>query len=320
MTHTAHTTGIIDVGGGFRAIFGAGVEDRCLEEDVGFDHCYGISAGSANLASYLARQQGRAHTFYTQYAFRKEYASMENYITKRNFCDLDYVYGTLSNSDGENPLDYAAFSDNPATFTVVAANGEDGSSRYFDKSDMRQDDYTILKASSAVPVACQPVVIDDVPYFDGGIAGRFRCSGPLTTVATASSSCSHARWTWPANSRGTSRRHAFSNGIIPPQPNVCSTATARTTTRSRSPGGTSRRARCSSSPRKASTGSRPCRRPSKALSACTAQATPRQRGFASFSTPDIVRIHMRKCRGRGSFHGPGICAYEISSVDWIPAW
>ena len=115
MTHTAHTTGIIDVGGGFRAIFGAGVEDRCLEEDVGFDHCYGISAGSANLASYLARQQGRAHTFYTQYAFRKEYASMENYITKRNFCDLDYVYGTLSNSDGENPLDYAAFSDNPAT-------------------------------------------------------------------------------------------------------------------------------------------------------------------------------------------------------------
>ena len=126
MTHTAHTTGIIDVGGGFRAIFGAGVEDRCLEEDVGFDHCYGISAGSANLASYLARQQGRAHTFYTQYAFRKEYASMENYITKRNFCDLDYVYGTLSNSDGENPLDYAAFSDNPATFTVVAANGEDG--------------------------------------------------------------------------------------------------------------------------------------------------------------------------------------------------
>lgn len=170
MTHTAHTTGIIDVGGGFRAIFGAGVEDRCLEEDVGFDHCYGISAGSANLASYLARQQGRAHTFYTQYAFRKEYASMENYITKRNFCDLDYVYGTLSNSDGENPLDYAAFSDNPATFTVVAANGEDGSSRYFDKSDMRQDDYTILKASSAVPVACQPVVIDDVPYFDGGIA------------------------------------------------------------------------------------------------------------------------------------------------------
>ena len=170
MTHTAHTTGIIDVGGGFRAIFGAGVEDRCLEEDVGFDHCYGISAGSANLASYLARQQGRAHTFLTQYALRKEYASMENYITKRNFCDLDYVYGTLSNSDGENPLDYAAFSDNPATFTVVAANGEDGSSRYFDKSDMRQDDYTILKASSAVPVACQPVVIDDVPYFDGGIA------------------------------------------------------------------------------------------------------------------------------------------------------
>ena len=301
MTHTAHTTGIIDVGGGFRAIFGAGVEDRCLEEDVGFDHCYGISAGSANLASYLARQQGRAHTFYTQYAFRKEYASMENYITKRNFCDLDYVYGTLSNSDGENPLDYAAFSDNPATFTVVAANGEDGSSRYFDKSDMRQDDYTILKASSAVPVACQPVVIDDVPYFDGGIAD------PIPVQRAIDDGCDRivVVLTRPVDvAREQQRDVAPARILNPPQPNVCSTATARTTTRSRSPGGTSRRARCSSSPRKASTGSRPCRRPSKALSACTAQATPRQRGFASFSTPDIVRTTHAQMPGPWKFPRP----------------
>ncbi len=165
-----HTTAIIDVGGGFRAIFGAGVLDRCLEEGIAFDHCYGVSAGSANLTSFLAHQHGRNHTFYTQYAFRKEYASVNSFIHNHNFANLDYVYGTLSNHDGENPLDYEAFAANPAQFTVVACDARDGSTKYFAKNDMHYDDYDILKASSAVPVACQPYVIDGVPYFDGGIA------------------------------------------------------------------------------------------------------------------------------------------------------
>ena len=165
-----HTTAIIDVGGGFRAIFGAGVLDRCLEEGIAFDHCYGVSAGSANLTSFLAHQHGRNHTFYTQYAFRKEYASVNSFIHNHNFANLDYVYGTLSNHDGENPLDYEAFAANSAQFTVVACDARDGSTKYFTKDDMHYDDYDVLKASSAVPVACQPYVIDGVPYFDGGIA------------------------------------------------------------------------------------------------------------------------------------------------------
>ena len=165
-----HTTAIIDVGGGFRAIFGAGVLDRCLEEGIAFDHCYGVSAGSANLTSFLAHQHGRNHTFYTQYAFRKEYASVNSFIHNHNFANLDYVYGTLSNHDGENPLDYEAFAANPAQFTVVACDARDGSTKYFTNDDMHYDDYDVLKASSAVPVACQPYVIDGVPYFDGGIA------------------------------------------------------------------------------------------------------------------------------------------------------
>ena len=165
-----HRTALIDVGGGFRAIYGAGVMDRCLEDGVRFDHCYGVSAGSANMVSFIAGQHGRNHKFYTDYAFRKEYASMDNFIRKRNFADLDYVYGTLSNHDGEYPVDFEAFEANPTGFTVVACNAEDGSTKYFDKSDVHFDDFDVMKASSAVPVACEPYVINGVPYYDGGIA------------------------------------------------------------------------------------------------------------------------------------------------------
>ena len=69
-------TAVIDMGGGMRGIYAAGVLDRCMEEDIRFDVCIGVSAGSANLASYLSHQAGRNYVFYTQYAMRKRYMSL----------------------------------------------------------------------------------------------------------------------------------------------------------------------------------------------------------------------------------------------------
>lgn len=97
-------TGIIDVGGGLRGIYGAGVLDRCMEEGVQFDCCIGVSAGSANMSSYVAGQHGRNKPFYQDYSFRKEYMSVGNLVRKHSYLDLEYVYGALSNRGGENPL------------------------------------------------------------------------------------------------------------------------------------------------------------------------------------------------------------------------
>ena len=162
--------GVIDVGGGLRGIYGAGVLDRCLEEDLRFDLCIGVSAGSANMASYLAGQHGRNKPFYDEYSFRREYMSVHNLIRKHSYLDLGYVYGTLSNAGGENPLDYAALARSPAELCVVAANAQNGEAQYFTKADLHPDDYRILMASCCIPVIDQPYVIDGVPYFDGGLA------------------------------------------------------------------------------------------------------------------------------------------------------
>ena len=162
--------GVIDVGGGLRGIYGAGVLDRCLEEDLRFDLCIGVSAGSANMASYLAGQHGRNKPFYDEYSFRREYMSVHNLIRKHSYLDLSYVYGTLSNAGGENPLDYAALARSPAELCVVAANAQNGEAQYFTKADLHPDDYRVLMASCCIPVIDQPCVIDGVPYFDGGLA------------------------------------------------------------------------------------------------------------------------------------------------------
>lgn len=163
-------TGIVDVGGGLRGIYAAGVLDYCMDHGIRFDLGIGVSAGSANLTSYCAHQRGRNYQFYTDYAFRKEYMSLENFISQKSYVDLDYVYSTLSCSNGENPLDYDAFRDNPMEIYVVATEAETGHPKYFDKSDIRQDDYNIMKASSAIPFVCRPYSVNGTAYYDGALS------------------------------------------------------------------------------------------------------------------------------------------------------
>lgn len=161
--------GIVDVGGGFRGIYAAGVLDYCMDQQIHFDLGIGVSAGSANLASYAAGQRGRNYRFYTEYAFRKQYMSVRNFIFKGSYVDMEYVYGALSRTDGELPMDYSAFQDNSMELIMVAAEAKTGRVKYFDKSDIHQDDYCVMMASSTMPFACKPCEVQGIPYYDGAM-------------------------------------------------------------------------------------------------------------------------------------------------------
>ncbi len=162
--------GIIDVGGGYRGIYAAGVLDYCMEHHIDFDLGIGVSAGSANVISYIAHQYRRNYKYYLEYGLRKEYASFQNFLTKRSYIDLDYVYSTLSNSTGEYPLDFPAVTQNPMDLYIVATDARTGQPVYFDKKDIGQDNYQVLKASCAIPFVCHPYKVNGVPYFDGALS------------------------------------------------------------------------------------------------------------------------------------------------------
>ena len=72
--------GMIDVGGGMRGIYTDGIYDYLLDHQITFDYCLGVSAGSANLMSYLALQRGRNKRLYVDYADRREYMSLSNLL------------------------------------------------------------------------------------------------------------------------------------------------------------------------------------------------------------------------------------------------
>ncbi len=159
-------TALVDVGGVFARV---GVMDRMLEEGIDVDHCYGVSAGAANMMSFIAGQHGRNHKFYTKYAFRKEYASFDSYFKHHNFANLDYIYGTLSNHDGEISVGLCGVRGERDRVHRDRLQCGGRFHQVFRQIRVHYDDFDIMKASSAVPVACEPYVVDGVPYFDGGI-------------------------------------------------------------------------------------------------------------------------------------------------------
>ncbi len=163
-------TGIIDVGGGMRDIYGAGVLDYCLDNNINFDLCIGVSAGSANLASFLAKQRGRTYKFYAEYPQRWQYMSFKNMALTGSFFNLEYIYTTLSNEGGEYPIDFNAFETSESDYLAVATNAKTGKTEFLPKNAITKNDLWAIKASCAMPVACKPYRHGDSEYFDGGIS------------------------------------------------------------------------------------------------------------------------------------------------------
>lgn len=162
--------GIVDVGGGLRGAYSSGIYDCFLEENFKPDYCLGVSAGSANLITFIAKQKERTLRFYRDYSQRKEYMSAQNLIKCGSYLDLDYVFGDLSNRDGEDPLDFDAFKASDIIFRVAATRASDGEQHFFTNDDVILNDYYILKASCCIPIVCKGIKVADETYYDGGIA------------------------------------------------------------------------------------------------------------------------------------------------------
>ena len=163
--------GIIDVGGGMRGSFTAGIYDYLNDRNIQpFGYLIGVSAGSGNMVSYLARQRGRNLRFYLDYAFRREYMSMHNMLRTGSYINLDYPYTFLSGPGGEDPVDLDAFNQSSARYEAVVTDAATGDPVYYDKELLREGNFDVIKASCAVPGACQPYPVLGKPGFDGGVA------------------------------------------------------------------------------------------------------------------------------------------------------
>ena len=163
-------TGLVLEGGGMKCAYGSGVLDAFMEAGIEFDYVIGVSAGSANGASFVSGQKGRCRRFYTDHIKEKGYFGLGSFIKTGDLFGLDYIYSTISDSGGSDPLDYEAMIASPAELEIVATNAVTGKPEYFSKHDIHKDDYEIIKASSCIPAACRPRRVGEKYYYDGGMS------------------------------------------------------------------------------------------------------------------------------------------------------
>ena len=154
-----------------RAVYGAGIYDYLMDNDIyPFDLCLGVSAGAADMATYLAKQRGRVLRYYTIYPKRKEYMGLWPLLHRGTFMNLRYIYEDLSLPGKEDPFDAAAYLSSPCDMVFVATDAETGKPVYFPKDSVKVGDLTVLEATAALPIACKPIKLAGRYYFDGGIS------------------------------------------------------------------------------------------------------------------------------------------------------
>lgn len=162
--------GLFVEGGGTKCAYGAGVLDVFLDENINFDYCMGVSAGAANVASFLAKQKDRNRRFYVEHVKDPEYIGIKNLIKDGSLFGLKYIYRDLSNGDGADPLDYEAMMKNPAQMCFPATDAKTGLPRYFYKDEIHKNHYEPIMATCALPVISKPISLNGHEYFDGGVS------------------------------------------------------------------------------------------------------------------------------------------------------
>lgn len=170
MNKPKYKTAVIDCGGAIRGVYGAGVLDQAMDDEVVFDYCLGISAGAGNLVSYVSKCPGRNLDFYLDTAARSEYMNPRHLLHHKPFIDLDYVYSEKTDKEGINRIVQQRIRQSSSQFYIYATNALSGQSVRFDKDRIDKDQYEVFKASCAVPYLCHPGIVGNVPFFDGTIS------------------------------------------------------------------------------------------------------------------------------------------------------
>lgn len=163
-------TGLIAEGGGMKCAFTSGVLDVFIDNDINFDYTMGVSAGAACVASYLGHQRGRNRRFFVDHIDEPGYFGVISFLKTGDLFGLDYIYSTLTNEDGDDPLDFDKIMENPAEFVFPATDAETGRPHYFTKDDLLRNDYIAIKATCALPAVCKPIELGGHKYFDGGVS------------------------------------------------------------------------------------------------------------------------------------------------------
>lgn len=161
-------TGIVVEGGGMRGIYGAGVLDVLLENDIKADGLIGVSAGAIHGCSFVSGQKGRSIRYNLKYSRDPRYMSMRSLIRTGDIFGMDFCYRELPET--LDPFDNETFESSSTEYYVTCTDVETGQPVYHRCPSLRGDRIDWVRASASMPLASRIVELDGKKLLDGGVA------------------------------------------------------------------------------------------------------------------------------------------------------
>ena len=159
---------VVCEGGAFRAVYGEGVLDALMENDINMQCTVGVSAGAMNGLNYVSGQIGRAARFNLNHRFDRNYvAGPKTLVHNKGLIGFDFVLGDVR----EEPFDDVFFNRKSRRYVAVVTNLEDGKAYYMDR-DSCSDILQAIRASASMPFVSAPVMVEGMPCLDGGCAEK----------------------------------------------------------------------------------------------------------------------------------------------------
>ncbi|PWI26504.1 patatin family protein [Kurthia sibirica] len=160
-------TSLIMEGGTFRALFSAGVLDAFIDEKIKMPYVLGISAGAITAVSYISGQKERTLRVFANYRNDKRYLGMRNFIKEKSIFGLDFAYNIVPNE--LDLFDWETYYNYDGILKFGVTNAQTGEVEYMNGFDMDKE-CLMLRATCAIPVLFPEIKINNIPYYDGGLA------------------------------------------------------------------------------------------------------------------------------------------------------
>ena len=154
-------------GGGWKGLYTVGVLDCMMQNDINMKSVVGCSAGALSAIGYVAGQIGWGVRIDLLYRHDKKYCGIGAFLRDKGVTGFSYLFNDILK---ERPVDKKRLNDPSRRMAVSATNLLTGKVTYFEKGKCNLS--KAVQASATVPYVSKPVMINGVPYLDGGCAEK----------------------------------------------------------------------------------------------------------------------------------------------------
>lgn len=164
-----NNAGLLLEGGGMRCAYTAGVIDFFLDNDIEFPVVATASAGTLIGSSYISKQRDRNFKILEELGSHpEETVSVLRMIRNKEIFGMDYIFDKIPRKIV--PLDFNAFSKSSSKFIIGTTDVHTGKSIFFDQYDTKDDLFTVIRASSSLPVLAPSINYQGMELVDGGVS------------------------------------------------------------------------------------------------------------------------------------------------------